>query len=140
MDVDAGLRGSRGPNAHARLLGHARGRHGSLLTDPRQFDILQSGPYLGGDRMQFDQLRRREFITLLGGVAAWPLSARAQQPAMPVVGLCRSARTDPLADRRFRGGAQRPSDWPHAWPQASSALVSALTWWVGADYPTSVRR
>jgi len=44
--------------------------------------------------MQFDRVKRREFLTLVGSATAWPLVARAQQPVMALVGLLSSVQLD----------------------------------------------
>jgi putative ABC transport system substrate-binding protein len=51
-------------------------------------------------------MRRRDFISIIGGAAAWPLAARAEQPAIPVIGFLsfRSANESAASEAAFRQG------------------------------------
>ena len=80
-------------------------------------------------------MRRREFITLLGGAAAWPLAARAQQPAMPVIGYLSglSPTATPAYLAAFRQGLKqvdtskvRHVAIEYRWAEGHYALLPAL--------------
>jgi len=87
---------------HGRTIPLADGRPVEILhcTSPDLITALRYAASLpnGGHLMELGQLRRREFIALLGSTAVgWPLAARAQQPTMPVVGFVRDGSADTSA-------------------------------------------
>src|SRR5262249_37179088 len=105
--------------------GGVAGWLGRGLLLPRKFDILKEG-LAGGDGMQFDQMRRRNFIALLVGAAAWPLAARAPQAErMRLIGvLVAYAESDPEGQ---------------AWVAAFRERLQKLGWAEGRNIRSATR-
>jgi putative tryptophan/tyrosine transport system substrate-binding protein len=79
--------------------------------------------------MRFDRVKRREFFTLLGGAAAWPLATLAQQAALPVVGFVNGASPDVSRDR-LRAFGQGLSE--SGYVEAQNLTVEY--YWLGGQY------
>src|SRR5262249_20815781 len=77
-----------------------------------QADRPHCASYAARPRRRGDRMRRREFITLLGGAAAWPLAARAQQAKLPTIGFL---------------GTSTPLNW-NPWTAAFVQRLRELGW------------
>ena len=82
--------------------------------------------------MQFDPLKRREFITLLGGAtAAWPLAARAQEPERRRIGVLLSPAADDL-EYQGRIAAFQQALQQLGWTDARNVRID-IRWGLGWD-------
>src|SRR3954471_10424639 len=80
------------------------GRCGKPIKPGQRWPVYDGGGTWGGSRML--DLRRRDFVSLLGGAAVgWPLAAQAQQPQMPVIGIL-SLLSPEFTSERLRGFRQ----------------------------------
>jgi putative tryptophan/tyrosine transport system substrate-binding protein len=84
-----------------------------------------------GRPMPFDQLKRREFVTLIGGVAAWPITARAQQPErLRRIGVLINFRLDD-PEGQARVAAFRQTLQELGWIEGHNVRID--TRWAGDD-------
>src|SRR5262245_11172637 len=81
------------------------------------------------------EMKRRDFITLLGGAAVWPLAARAQQPAVPAIGVLHGVSAAQWTDRMagfHRGlgeaGLAQGRKWPSNTVGRKASSTGYLPW------------
>src|SRR5262245_21056495 len=85
------------------------GRANALLPAPwltSASSVFSEAMLIGENRMPLARLRRRDVIALAGAVAAWPFGARAQQPALPLIGLLDPTAPDAATADRLRSFRQ----------------------------------